>query len=541
MATLMPSRSALLTHNTANSETLLHTLRPWQHRLALQQMLRWLVRGCIMGLLLASLALLGSRLFPWENARYWAIGIGIVCILSAFILALRLRPSLTQTARVVDRRLMLYDRLGTAWELRDEASSLAHLQRRDALEQLQQHKPAKTLPLRPGRLPLALFALFALAFLLLIALPNPMDTVLKQQAAFQAQIATQIKHIDQLRQQVAQQSTLSPQQKAQAEQILQQLEQQLQQAKNATQAQQALAQAQAKLDQLRNPQTANKAAAQSAAAASLQNSSNANLNAAGQALASNNQKALANALNNLASQASKLSPAQRSQLAQQIESAANQAGQDTNLSSALHQLAKSVADGNASEIADASQAVQSAANQNAAAQAQDNSITQAQQGVQQAANNLASATDGSNNTAQNQGQGQQGQGQSQQGQGQGQQGQGQGQQGQGQGQGQSQNQGQGRGQGQGGQGKGGSGGANGAGNNSGKNDQVYVPGQISSGTSTQSNNGNPGQVQPGTDQSFSQVIQEYSQMAHDAIDNSNIPPDMQDLIQNYFNNLEGQQ
>ena len=284
MATLMPSRSALLTHNTANSESLLHALRPWQRRLAFQQMLRWLVRGCITGLFLASLVLLGSRLFPWENARYWAMGLGIVCILSAFVLALRLRPSLTQTARVVDRRLKLYDRLGTAWELRDETSSLARLQRRDALEQLQQHKPAKTLALRPGRLPLAPFALFALAFLLLIALPNPMDTVLKQQAAFQAQIATQIKHIDQLRQQVAQQSTLSPQQKAQAAQILQQLEQQLQQAKTATQAQQALAQAQAKLDQLRNPQTANKAAAQSAAAASLQNSANANLNAAGQAV-----------------------------------------------------------------------------------------------------------------------------------------------------------------------------------------------------------------------------------------------------------------
>jgi hypothetical protein len=30
-------------------------------------------------------------------------------------------------------------------------------------------------------------------------------------------------------------------------------------------------------------------------------------------------------------------------------------------------------------------------------------------------------------------------------------------------------------------------------------------------------------------------------MAHDAIDNSNIPPDLKDLIRGYFNSLEGRQ
>jgi hypothetical protein len=37
------------------------------------------------------------------------------------------------------------------------------------------------------------------------------------------------------------------------------------------------------------------------------------------------------------------------------------------------------------------------------------------------------------------------------------------------------------------------------------------------------------------------VIEQYNQMAHDAIDNSNVAPDLKDLVHDYFNTLEGQQ
>ncbi len=542
MATLTPSRITPLMQGNPDAESLQQALRPWRRRLVLQQLARWTMRGLVPGLVLASLILLLSHLLPFANARFWASGIGIFCLLVASISALWFHPSLARTARIVDRRLGLHDRLGTAWELRDEHSALAGLQRRDALKQLGEHTPTKTLSLRPGRALLLLFLLVAALCILLIALPNPMDAVLKQQAAFKAQVATQIQHIEQIRKELQQQSTLTPQQKVQANQILQQLEQQLAQAKNANQAQQALANAQAKLDQLRNPQTAQKTAAQTAAGNALQSSGNANLNAIGQALAKGDPKSLSKALQNLSSQISKLTPQQRSQLAQQLENAANQASQDSQLSSSLSQLAKSLADGTASDLSAATSAVQSTAQQNATAQAQDNSITQTEQGVQQSANNLAGNAN-SNNGQQGQGKGQnqgqsqsqQGQGQSQQGQGQGQnQNQGQGQQGQGQGQGQSQ-QGQGQNQGQGG-----AGGRNGAGNQQGSGEQVYVPGQIGNGNSTQSNSGQNGVVQQGSDQPYSQLIAQYSQMAHDAIDNSNIPPNMKDLIQSYFNSLEGQ-
>ena len=67
-----------------------------------------------------------------------------------------------------------------------------------------------------------------------------------------------------------------------------------------------------------------------------------------------------------------------------------------------------------------------------------------------------------------------------------------------------------------------------------------MPGQTGSGSSTQSNDGNNGVVQNGSSVPYSQVIEQYNQMAHDAIDNSNVSPEMKDLVHGYFNSLEGQ-
>src|SRR5438876_94540 len=128
MATLMPSRIAPITQELLTSENIVLALRPWRRRLIIQQIVQWTVRGLVVGLVLASLVLLTSRLLPWANASFWAIGLGTACTLLAFGAALWYRPSLTRTARVVDARLGLHNRMGTAWELRDEGTVLATLQ-----------------------------------------------------------------------------------------------------------------------------------------------------------------------------------------------------------------------------------------------------------------------------------------------------------------------------------------------------------------------------------------------------------------------------
>ncbi len=542
MATIAPSRPAEAIEQIAGSKRLVESLHPWRQRLWIQQALRWTGNGIIAGLVVACILLLISRFIPWASVSYWAIVVATVSLLCALGAALWYRPSFGRTARLVDARLALRDRLSTAWELRDESAPLPVLQRRDALKQLGRHKPATAISLWPRRAGLIAFGVVVIALALLVFLPNPMTVVLQQQAAFQARIARQVAAINHIRTVIDSQTTTSAQERAQIDKILREAAAQLQQAKNEPQAQQILAQAQAKLNQLRDPQAANKAMARTAASSSLQSSSNPNLSTAGQALAKGDNKGLDAALQKLASQVKNMTAAQRAQLAQQIEQAANQARQNPQLSSALHQLAKAVADGSPSDVSDAIKAVENAVAQDTANQENNNSIGQASQTLQNTANALASATDNTSgqNQAQNQGQGQnqnQGQGQNQ----------GRGQipgQGQSPGQGQGQNQGQGQGQNQGqnqGQGNNGTGGQNGTGNKHGKNDQVYVPGQVSSGTSTITNNGNNGTVQPGRSVPYSKVIAQYQQMAHDDIDSSNIPPDLKDLIQEYYNSLEGQQ
>jgi hypothetical protein len=511
MATIAPSRHAAVAQSDAESTRLIEVLHSWRRRLWAQQILRWTENGVITGIICACLLLLISRFIPWATAFYWAIGVAIVSLLCAIGLALWYRPSFARSARNVDTRLALHDRLGTAWELRDDSTPISVLQRRDTLKQLNKHSPAAAISLWPGRIRLITFGIVVTALVLLLFLPNPMNAVLQQQAAFQNRLARQVAVINQIRTTIDNQTAISAQERAMIDKILREALAQLQKANNEGQAQQALAQAQAKLNQLRDPQATSKAQALTNASSSLQNSSNTNLSAAGKALATGDKKALDSSLQKLASQLNSMSSAQRAQLAKQIEQSANQALDNPQLSSALHQLAKAAADGNSSEISDAVKALETAAAQESANQANTSSIDKASQALQNAADKLASATDSGNgqNSSQTQSPGQ------------------------GQTPGQTQSPGQG-------QGISGQSGQNNTGTQPGKNEQVYVPGQVGSGTSNISVDGSNGTVQSGNPVPYSQVIAQYAQMAHDSIDNSNMPPDLKDLIQSYFNSLEGQ-
>ncbi|TMD79032.1 MAG: hypothetical protein E6I97_05715, partial [Chloroflexi bacterium] len=319
MASAAPSSQAKVRSRIAGSsgEQLTAALHPWRRRLILQQVLSWTARGALAGLMLACLMLLVARLLPWATAPYWAIGIVIACLLVAFGAALWFRPSLARATRLIDALLSLHDRLSTAWEMRNENAPLFGLQRRDALKHLGKHSPGTAIPLRPGRSSLFTAAVVVAILVLLLLLPNPMTGVLQQQAAFQARIAKQIAAIDHVRSVALQQTNTPATERTQIDRILRELQAKLQNAKNEAQAQQAIAEAQSKLNQLRDPQAANKVQAQQAASSSLQGSPNASLSALGQALAGNDNKGLATALKKLADQVSKMTPAQRAQLAQQ--------------------------------------------------------------------------------------------------------------------------------------------------------------------------------------------------------------------------------
>jgi hypothetical protein len=514
MATNAPSHHTDIAHDDTDGERFIETLHPWRTRLWIQQILRWTEYAVIISIICVCFLLLISRFIPWATVSYWAIGISIGFLLCAIGVALWNRPSFTHTAHSIDRQLALHDRLSTAWELRDNSALISVLQRRDALKQLSKHTPAATISLRPRRMRLLTFGIAAIVLVMLLLIPNPMNAVLQQQAAFQARLNRQIATITQARAVIENQTAISAQERALIDKILLEALARLQQSSSQEQAQQSLAQAQSKLNQLRDPQASQKAQARANASSSLQNSSNANLRNTGKALATGDNNALHSSLQQLSSQLNNMTPAQRAQLAQQLERAANEAQNNPQLSSALHQLAKAVAGGNQGEVSDATTTLESAAAQDSANQATTNSINQASQSLQNAANALAPTTDSSNGQNSNQSQTQT--------------------------PGQGQNPGQTRASGQG-QGVSGQGGQNNTNNNTGKNEQVFVPGQVGSGSSNISVDGSTGTVQSGKPVPYSQVIAQYSQMAHDAINNSNIPPDLKNLIQDYFNSLEGRQ
>lgn len=511
MATLAPLRPEA--HNSlAGEQKLTLALLPWRSRLSLQQALRWTANGFITGGLLACLLLLVSRFVPFSTFLFWVIAAIALSLVCAFGLATYYRPTFAYCARRVDALLGLHDRLGTAWEYREDSAPLPALQRRDALERLGAFAPASAISLRPGRTRLLALGIVALAFVLLLVLPNPVNNALQQQQAFQNSLSSQIAQLNHIRQLIDSQGTIPQQVRDQLDKILQQAMSQLQQAKDATQAQQILAQTQQKLNQLRDPQADSKANANAAAASTLQSSSNTNVKAAGKALATGDSKGLSNALQKLASQVNNMTADQRAQLSRQIAQAANAASGNPQLASALQQLAKSIADGNTNDIADATKAVENAAASANASQSTANSINQAAQVLQNIANAIASSTNTGANATSNQVPNSltPGQGRSP-----------------------STNQSPGLGdQGTGGQGN--------TGSKTGKNEQVFVPGQVGTGNSTITNNGDSGTVQPGSPVSYAQVLAQYTQMAHDAIDNSNIPPDLKDIIGSYFNSLNKQ-
>src|SRR2546425_5801722 len=174
MAIIAPSRYEAITQSVTDGKRLTEAFHPWRRRLWAQQTLRWTENGLITGFILACLLLLISRLIPWAGVFYWAIGIATASLLFALGVALWYRPSFARSARLVDARLSLHDRLSTAWELRGDAAPIAVLQQRDALQRLSKHIPAATISLWPRRTRLIAIGVVVIAFVLLLLLPNPM-------------------------------------------------------------------------------------------------------------------------------------------------------------------------------------------------------------------------------------------------------------------------------------------------------------------------------------------------------------------------------
>lgn len=511
---------------------------------------------------LSLLILLAGRIWPIEQPWKWAL-VPLAAWFVGVVAYALIRPlSMMRVARRADSELRLKERLSTSLALDASHDSpifasfqpnLVQKTYADAIHAAQNIDPARDFPLHAIRKPLITAGVILLISLLMLWLPNPMDSVIRERKAVAEEAKRQAEQVEKLRQQVQNVKEMSPEERDELLRKLAELSKQLR--SNTGSREQALANLSKLEEALRqklDPKASQRQAALEAMAAQLQ----------AMAKAQNPQigdlQAAAEALKKLAEQMPSMSEEERQTLAQQLTQMASRAAQagDGSLAQALSAMAQAARSGDSQAMQQASQQASNAMTQSRADLANQSALSQtlsqlqnSRQALSQAGQQRASSQSNQNGQGQNSGQGQN--------------------------PGQGQGQGQGNNPGQGGQSAGGGGGTNanslppstrtgkagkpqGAGKNTGvggdTSSQVYVPrekrpsgsgeitvpGQDTNQGETQTKEqrdplagvNNPSLVP------YSGVFQAYKDAAGQAIDQSYIPPGLKDYIREYFTQLE---
>ncbi len=522
------------------------TLRAWDTRLRLRHSLEWLPRGLAGGLLAAGLLAVAARLWPIAPHRTLieiSAALALLGMVSVMIGVWVWQRSALAVARRFDALLGLKERLSTALEVAEgrlpiESDRLAAAQRRDAVHAAASADPRRALPLRVDWREWAVAAIVLGLLIVAVALPNPQDAVLAQQAQVQQAIAEEIDSLDALRQQALTDPSLTDTQRLQIVDTLDQALSTLSQ-QDVTQ-QEAFAALDTAQQQLQDMSQAQAAAQQQALQAASGQFSEAGAPQVGNALQQGDLQGAGQALSGMLDT---LTPDQAAAAASQL-SAAAEALQATNpdVAQALDQAAQALQQGDTAgaqaALDQAGQAMQQAG-QGSAADGYSDKIRKDQQ-------SMADAGQGSQP-------GQNGMGQAQtQGSGQGSGSSDQPQQGTGSG-------GAGRGAAdgpaQGGVASGQISTDNGAGDGGETpNSNVYapqrvggeggpqldVPGNPDSGIPIQegefANNPNGQASVP-----YTQVYGDYSSAANQALDSGYVPLGLRGLIQQYFTRLDPSQ
>jgi len=553
-------------------------LAPARRQLGLRRTASWALRGLLAGGIVALFVLGAAHLHVFSAAMLVAAGALVAGLLVGLAIGIRRWPDRLQTARAVDHHFDLHDRLTTALELRTSDLPLAELQRIDAGRRLVGLKPRESARgqfsrRESGAAALVLILVLALT---LVGLPAARGTVQTSYAdqqrvhhALQTGIPQIVRKVNLglgpvTRHDIAMRNLNL---------ALQHLRRQLLHASNRATALRAISATQQQLRRI----AASLHPIKPAAVSQLNRALASRMNAQQRAEASgNSQKALnaaANTLRRLAKQLAHMSAAQRAALARSLAKAAGSTS-DSTMRNALQQAASSLAYQDPKTAAGALQEAAAALDRSPSAEAALSRANAAAAGLESMKGGVSglsteaggSSSSGNAPTSQGSGSGQgkgngsgQGQGKgngSGQGQGKGNgsgQGQGKGNgSGQGQGHGTGTAQGTGRGQGSGnGRGSGGSGGAGGTGGHGigggrggsgGRGSghlgtRVYIPGKFGKGTHTIQNGGPSGAPLRGSTVPYRQVIGQYEQTAHTALDRASLPPSMQAYVRQYFSSI----
>jgi hypothetical protein len=544
------------------AEQLNRQLDRWLRRYRVQRAVRWSLRGAALalGLVLAItlLAMLRGLLLQSEFLLI-AIGLMLLGTISAVAAGLLWPLDRLTAARWFDRRFELRERVSTALELTQSDRSSSEIEQRqlqDAVASAQRVNAHRQLPLTIKRVDATLTAGLLIAVMLVAWRGESFFQLAAQTRAVQQTIAEEAAKVEALRQQIATDPSLTEAQRQEMLKTLQEAQRQLKDAQSLEQATSVLTRGEKKFESLTNAQAEAQAEGLRQAGRRLAQNEGSPLQAFGQNLADGDFLAAAENLRNL--DVSQLSPTDTAALADQLDQAAEA------LQASNPELAQQLRDA-------------AAAARNGDVQKAQQALDQAAQSMTQTAQQTARSNVARKITAQL-GQGRQrmiAAGRSAQGQtAQGNQSGTGNQSGQGspvrQGSGQSGSSPQGNSNGGAGSGSGkGTGDSSDAkgpeasgkpiDQNNGPGDggeapyePIYTPQRLggnagdtvtlpgsgdNSGDVTGQSGVNPGKDTP-SQVPYSQVFAQYSNAYRQAIDSGQVPPQMKELIRQYFSSLE---
>lgn len=487
----------------------------------------WLRRVCFcacIGVGAGLVLLLISFFVPIPYAAGIAAGVAALVFGACALAAYFIRPRPARLAAEIDR-CGFKERVQTMLSLHGDDTAFAALQREDTARALQAANPKACVPIRLPKKILILAALGVLAGFLLGFVPNPQRSVLDEKEETRQVLQKQAERVEALQEDLKKNNTLDDAARAELNEQLRDLARELRGGQDYKESIKQISAIQQELGKMKEEHLQSQLDAMQSAFAKQPSTRHL-------AEALENPEEAAETLRQAAEEAlkDKDGPAAK-ELAQALQQAAAQAT-DSAVSEALGDLADAIERGDADAAAEALDKLESAL-QNTAASSGLQSLDDQ---LQYAKGSLGQLSPGGQSGSKSQS-GQQGQnGENSQGQsgGQG--------SGQGQGQGQSPGQGQGSGQGQG------------AGAGSGdvvEGEKIYDGSRLAGqGAQVQlqgdKQNGSPGlqgEVNAGAGTldghiPYQQVVGEYEQSAIRAAERAQLPPAMQDWVQEYFAALQ---
>jgi hypothetical protein len=544
-----------------------HQLDGWLRRYRLQRAVRWSLRGAALALgvalVITLIAVLRGLLLQAEFIAL-AIGLMVIGTISAAAAGYLWRPDRLAAARWFDRHFGLRERVSTALEFahalsaeqgragRADRSSgeIAQRQLQDAVTTAQRVNVNQQLPLKIKRIDAVFTSVLLIAVLIVAWRGESFFQLAAQTRAVQQTIAEEAAKVEALRQQVATDPNLTEAQRQEMLQALQETQQQLKEAQSLEQATSVLTRGEKKFESLTSAQAEAQTEGLRQAGRWLAQDAGSPLQSFGQNLADGDFLAAAEDLHNL--DLSQMSASEAAALADQLEQAA-EALQSSNpeLAQQMRDAADAARSGDAQKaqqaLDQAAQSMTQAAQQAARSNVARKVTTQLGQGRQRM---IAAGRSAQSQTAQGN---QSGQGNPTQ---------------PGSGQSGSSSQsnpnggagsGAGKGTGDSGDAKGSEAGGKPIDQNNGPGDggeapyePIYAPQRLGgsgddtvtlpgSGDNSGDVTGQSG-VNPGTDTPsqvpYSQVFAQYANAYRQAIDSGQVPPQMKDLIRQYFSSLE---